>query len=242
MSAGASSGSHARRISRSSRTGSRTASRRSCSCRADGSTTCWRRRHPTAAPEGLVLPQSRPKPRSDANGRVFLILIDDLHFEPELTAARPTADSDHRRHLLHDGDLVGVVSTGPSFIEVGPTYDKKIVAEAASKIRGSGYLPSEIFKMLENSQGPGDIRNKAQMAFYTAYNMLGRSRARDEPPQGGHLHQHRLRLRSVCGRTQQPRPDHGRQVSRIRCGLSSTKTIRLLFTRLVSPPISTSSG
>jgi VWFA-related protein len=26
--------------------------------------------------------------------------------------------------------------------------------------------------MLENSQGPGDIRNKAQMAFYTAYNMM----------------------------------------------------------------------
>jgi VWFA-related protein len=126
---------------------------------------------PTAAPDGLVLPQSRPK-GSDANGRVFLILIDDLHFEPELTPHVRQLIQTIVDTLLHEGDLVGVVSTGPSFIEVGLTYDKKIVAEAANKIRGSGYLPSEIFKMLENSQGPGDIRNKAHMAFYTAYNMM----------------------------------------------------------------------
>jgi VWFA-related protein len=118
-----------------------------------------------------VLPQSRPK-GSDANGRVFLILIDDLHFEPELTPHVRQLIQTIVDTLLHEGDLVGVVSTGPSFIEVGLTYDKKIVAEAAKKIRGSGYLPSEIFKMIENSQGPGDIRNKAQMAFYTAYNMM----------------------------------------------------------------------
>jgi VWFA-related protein len=126
---------------------------------------------PAAATEGLVLPHSRSR-GTDANGRVFLILIDDLHFEPELTPhvrqlIRTIVDT-----LLHEGDLIGVVSTGPSFIELGLTYDKKLVAETANKIRGSGYLPSEIFKMLENSQGPGDIRNKAQMAFYTAYNML----------------------------------------------------------------------
>jgi len=126
---------------------------------------------PATSPDGLVLPQSRPR-NDDATGRVFLIVIDDLHFEPELTPhvrrlIRTIVDT-----LLHEGDLIGVVSTGPSFIEIGLTYDKKIVAEAANKIRGSGYLPSEIFKMIENSQGPGDIRNKAQMAFFTAYNML----------------------------------------------------------------------
>jgi len=126
---------------------------------------------PAAAPEGIVLPQAKPK-AADANGRVFVILVDDLHFEPELTPhvrqlIRTIVDT-----LLHEGDLMAVISTGPSFIELGLTYDKKLVAETANKIRGSGYLPSEIFKMLENSQGPGDIRNKAQMAFYTAYNML----------------------------------------------------------------------
>jgi VWFA-related protein len=126
---------------------------------------------PAAAPEGLVLPQSRPK-AADATGRVFLILIDDLHFEPELTPHVRRLIKTIVDTLLHEGDLIGVVSTGPSFIEIPLTYDKKIVAEAANKIRGSGYLPSEIFKMMENSQGPGDVRNKATMAFFTAYNML----------------------------------------------------------------------
>jgi VWFA-related protein len=126
---------------------------------------------PSAAQEGLVLPQARPK-AAEANGRVFLILIDDLHFEPELTPHVRQLIKTIVDTLLHEGDLIGVVSTGPSFIELGLTYDKKLVAETANKIRGSGYLPSEIFKMIENSQGPGDIRNKAQMAFYTAYTML----------------------------------------------------------------------
>lgn len=123
------------------------------------------------APEGVVLPQARARV-PDANGRVFLILVDDLHFEPELTPhvrrlLQTIADT-----LLHEGDLAAVVSTGPSFIETGLTYDRKAIVEAAKKVRGSGYLPSEIFKMMENSQGPGDIRHKAQLAFYTAYNIL----------------------------------------------------------------------
>jgi VWFA-related protein len=74
--------------------------------------------------------------------------------------------------LVHDGDAVTVLSTGPSFIEVGPTYDRKTIAEAANKVRGSGYLPSEIFKMMENSQGVGDVRAKVELAFYTTYSIL----------------------------------------------------------------------
>jgi VWFA-related protein len=122
-------------------------------------------------PDGLVLPRARPR-TADTTGRVLLILVDDLHFDAELTP--------HVRRLLqtiidtmvHDGDLVSVVSTGPSFIEVGPTYDRKLLSEAANKIRGSGYTPTDIFNMMETSQGPGDLRNRVQLAFYTAYNIL----------------------------------------------------------------------
>lgn len=122
-------------------------------------------------PEGIVLPPSR-KTASDTNGRVLLILVDDLHFEPELTPHVRRLMQTILDTLVHEGDLAAVVSTGPSFIEVGPTYDRKMIAEAANKIRGSGYVPNEIFKMMENSQGPGDIRNRAQLAFYTVYNIL----------------------------------------------------------------------
>jgi VWFA-related protein len=124
-----------------------------------------------AAPEGIVLPPARKSAASNA-GRVLLILVDDLHFEPELTPHVRRLLQTIVDTLLHEGDLAAVVSTGPSFIEVGPTYDRKLIAEAANKVRGSGYVPSEIFKMMENSQGPGDIRNRAQLAFYTAYNIL----------------------------------------------------------------------
>jgi VWFA-related protein len=125
----------------------------------------------TAAVDGLVLPAAKPR-ASDNVGRVLLILVDDLHFEPELTPHVRKLITTIVSTLLHDGDLAAVVSTGPSFIEVGPTYDRKMVLEAANKVRGSGYLPAEIFKLMENSQGPGDVRARAQMAFYTAYNIL----------------------------------------------------------------------
>lgn len=125
------------------------------------------------APEGIVLPPPRNRAPDDSAGRVLLIFIDDLHFEPE--------QSPHVRKLLqtlgdtliHEGDLVAVVSSGPSYIAVGPTYDKKLVMEAVGKIRGSGLTAAEIFKMLETSQGPADVRARAQQAFYSAYDILG---------------------------------------------------------------------
>lgn len=124
-----------------------------------------------AVPEGLVLPTAR-RPVDVSAGRVFLIFVDDLHFEPEYTPHVRRLVQTVIDTLIHDGDFVMVVSSGPSFIEIGPTYDRKLLAEAANKIRGSGLLASEIFKMLETSQGPGDIRNRAQMAFYTVYGIL----------------------------------------------------------------------
>ena len=125
-----------------------------------------------SADEGIVLPPSRRR-TDDSAGRVLLIFVDDLHFEPEASPNVRKVFQTLVETLVHDGDLVAVVSSGPSYIEIAPTYDHKLVMEAMGKIRGSGLLASEIFKLLETSQGPGDIRARAQMAFYAAYNMLG---------------------------------------------------------------------
>jgi len=126
---------------------------------------------PSALPEGLVLP--KPKPRvNDVTGRMLLIFIDDLHFEPELSPHVRRVMQQIVDNLVHEGDQVTVLSSGPSFIEIGPTYDKKAVLEAVSKIRGSGLIPMEILRMLESPNGPADIRSRAQMAFYTAYRIL----------------------------------------------------------------------
>jgi VWFA-related protein len=124
-----------------------------------------------APQEGLVLPT--PKARTEeAAGRVLLIFIDDLHFEPELSPHVRRLMQQIIDNLVHDGDMVTVVSSGPSYLEIGPTYDKKAVREAVGKIRGSGLIPAEIFQALESPQGPGDLRQRAQMALYTAYNIL----------------------------------------------------------------------
>ena len=127
---------------------------------------------PPAAPEGIVLPTTPRRQVGDSSGRVLLILVDDLHFEPEMTPHVRRLLQDIVDNLMHDGDLVAVVSTGPSAIEVQPTYDRKEVAGAITRIRGSAMTPTEMFRLLETSQGPGDLRQRAQLAFYTAYNML----------------------------------------------------------------------
>ncbi len=127
---------------------------------------------PTPAQEGIVLP-AKPRPRTgDDAGRVFLIFIDDLHFEPEYSPHVRRLVTTLAETLLHDGDIITMVSSGPSAIEIGPTRDRKLIASAASKIRGSGLTPGEIFRMLETSQGPTDVRDRAQLAFYTAYNVV----------------------------------------------------------------------
>ena len=49
-----------------------------------------------------------------------------------------------RKELIHDGDMFGIVSTGPSSIAVDMTYDVKRLDEAINKIAGSGLKPQEI--------------------------------------------------------------------------------------------------
>lgn len=126
---------------------------------------------PPPVPEGIVLPTAR-RPVADSAGRVVLIYVDDMHFEAEYTPHVRRLIETLVNNLLHEGDLAAMVSSGPSAIEIGLTYDRKLIASAASKIRGSAPTPAELLQMLESSQGPGDVRNRAQIAFYTAYNMM----------------------------------------------------------------------
>jgi VWFA-related protein len=127
---------------------------------------------PAPAAEGLVLPAA-PRPAAiEGAGRVLLIFVDDLHFEPEYSPHVRRLVETLATTLLHEGDLIAMVSSGPSAIEIQPTYDRKAIAAAVSKIRGSGLTAGEIFRMLETSEGPVDVRSRAHIAFYTAYNMV----------------------------------------------------------------------
>lgn len=127
---------------------------------------------PADVPEGIVLPKTARRAFESVAGRVLVIFVDDVHFEPEYTPHVRRLIEDIGANLLHDGDLVAMVSSGPSSIATGLTYDRKLIVAFASKIRGSGLTADEIFKMLETSQGPADVRSRAQMAFYSAYDLM----------------------------------------------------------------------
>ena len=123
-------------------------------------------------PEGIVLPSGPRRAVQDVAGRVVVIFIDDIHFDAEITPHVRRIIEDLAANLLHDGDLVAMLSSGPSSIATGLTYDRKLVAASAAKIRGSGLTATEIFRNVETSRGPVGLRDRAQMAFYAAYGLL----------------------------------------------------------------------
>jgi VWFA-related protein len=125
---------------------------------------------PPPAQEGIVLPA--PRPTSDAAGRIFLLFVDDLHLDFRNTARIRELFTKISKILIHDGDLFGVVSTGPSSIAIDMTYDRKRLDEAIKKISGNGLKPSEIIEAPSGSEGPSEVRYRAQVAFSTARDIL----------------------------------------------------------------------
>lgn len=122
--------------------------------------------------EGLILPPS--KPVTDTSGRVFIIFIDDMHLTPGDSVKARQVLKQVRDNLIHEGDLIAIVSTGFSSIEVDPTYDlkKKRFSEAIDKVLGSGMTPREIIDSAQTREGPAGLRHNAWVAFSTAYGML----------------------------------------------------------------------
>ena len=125
---------------------------------------------PPPAQEGVILPPSRP--RSDTTGRIFLIIVDDLHLDFRNTGRIRDLFKKISRDLIHEGDMFSIVSTGPSSLAIDPTYDRKVLDESIKKITGNGLKPEDIIQGAETSQGPSEVRYRTQVAFATAHDML----------------------------------------------------------------------
>ena len=125
---------------------------------------------PPPAQEGVILPPSRP--RNDTTGRIFLIIVDDLHLDFRNTGRIRDLFKKISRDLIHEGDMFSIVSTGPSSLAIDPTYDRKILDESIKKITGNGLKPEDIIQGAESSQGPSEVRYRTQVAFSTAHDML----------------------------------------------------------------------
>jgi VWFA-related protein len=126
---------------------------------------------PPPVQEGIILPAARPT--NDAAGRIFLIFVDDLHLDFRNTGRIRELFKKIAKELIHEGDMFGIVSTGPSSLAIDLTYDRKRLDEAIKKISGAGLAPKEILEAPEGSQGPPEIRYRAHVAFSTAYEIMG---------------------------------------------------------------------
>src|SRR5919202_2452480 len=120
---------------------------------------------PTAPPEGIILPPVRRV--NDTSGRIFLFFVDDLHLQFQASGRVRELFKKISKTLIHDGDLFGIVSSGPSSISVDMTYDRKRLDQAINKITGDGLKPSEIVQGASGSGGPTELRYRAHVAFST---------------------------------------------------------------------------
>ena len=125
---------------------------------------------PAPVQEGLVLPQSRPP--SDTAGRVFLLFVDDLHLRSSSTLRVRQVFRQIGEELIHEGDLFGVISTGPSAIAIDMTYDRSRLLEAENRIIGDGRSVREMMMAQNSARGPAELLYRAHVAFKTARDVL----------------------------------------------------------------------
>jgi VWFA-related protein len=125
---------------------------------------------PSSRPDGLILPANRP--RSDTAGRIFVIIIDDFHLEPALTPKTRQLLAQMLRELIHEGDMLGIVSTGHSSISEQLTYDPQVLESAIQRVQTSGLHPREIIEGAQGSQGPIELRHRAHVALSLAYEQM----------------------------------------------------------------------
>jgi VWFA-related protein len=125
---------------------------------------------PPPPQEGIILPP--PRPTNDAAGRIFMIFVDDLHLDFRNTGRIRELFKKIAKELIHEGDMFGIVSTGPSSLAIELTYDRKRLDQAIEKITGSGLAPKDILDVPEGAQGPPEVRYRAHVAFSTANDII----------------------------------------------------------------------
>src|SRR5213075_656232 len=125
---------------------------------------------PPPPPEGIILPVSRP--RNDVSGRIFLFFVDDLHLQFHNTGRIRQLFTKISKELVHDGDMFGIVSSGPSSLAIDMTYDKTRLEEAIKKIAGNELKPTDIIQGPSGAEGPSEVRYRAHVAFSTVNDVL----------------------------------------------------------------------
>jgi VWFA-related protein len=128
-----------------------------------------------AAPKpmpGIIVPQRRQV--APASGRIFILFIDDLHFEHADTPNVRALLRQIRDGLINENDMLAIVSSGFSSIALNPAYDygRRRINEAIEKTAGSGMTIREIIEAANTAEGPAGLRFMAHTAMKTVHGLL----------------------------------------------------------------------
>jgi VWFA-related protein len=125
---------------------------------------------PPPARAGIILPTARPQ--NETAGRIFILFVDDLHLVTSLTPKVRQVAIQLKENLIHEGDLFGIISTGPSSLSIDMTYDHQVLEDAINRITGDGFAIREYLFQQETSRGPSEVLYRAHVAFKTAREVL----------------------------------------------------------------------
>jgi VWFA-related protein len=106
---------------------------------------------------------------------VWVILVDDLHLDFTSTGHIQELLRTIAGQLPEDGDLAGIVSTGPSSIAFDLTKDRTQIGPMIKKVSGAALKPSEILNEMDSQHS--EVRYRAHVALSTVddvVTMLGR--------------------------------------------------------------------
>jgi len=125
---------------------------------------------PLPPPEGIIMPAKRVV--NDISGRIFVFFVDDLHLRFDHTPRVRSLFQRISKELVHEGDMFGIVSSGPSSLSIDMTYDKTRLDEAIKKITGDELKPADIINGPSGAEGPTEVRYRAHVAFSTVNELL----------------------------------------------------------------------
>ncbi len=124
-----------------------------------------------AVQEGIILPTTRA--RNEVAGRIFIFFVDAMHLEPQSTPRVRHFIKDVADILVHDGDLVGLISNDSAGTAIDLTYDRELVKASVDGIVGTGLTPRELIHDVQDGrEGPEELRWRAHRAFFTVNTLL----------------------------------------------------------------------
>jgi hypothetical protein len=126
------------------------------------------------AATGSVASTASTSPTAQS-GTLWAIFLDDLHVDFRSTGYLRTLLRTICTDLVHDGDMVALVSTGPSSIAIDLTYDRQSILKGIGKATGSGLAPPDIFRSSQSvSWQPNELPYRIWVSVSTAFDVVER--------------------------------------------------------------------